>query len=67
MMVLLVAGTLPCSTVQGVAEAAVRKQHSSHQGAKRDQHPWRPHGNPLLAGKLQKTPTLQDQGASGKG
>lgn len=67
MMVLLVTGTLPRSTVQGVAEAAVRKKHSSHQGAKPDQHPWRPRGNPLLAGKLQKNPTLQAEGASGKG
>lgn len=67
MIVLLMAGTLPHSTVQGVAEAAVRKQHSSHQGAKPDQHPWRPHGNPLLAGKLEKNPTLQAEGASGKG
>lgn len=59
MTVLLVAGTLPCSTVQGVAEAAVGKQHSSHRGAKRGQHSWRPCENPLLAGKLQKNPTLK--------
>lgn len=67
MMVLLLAGTLPHSTVQGMAEAAVRTQHSSHQGAKPDQHPRRPCGNQLLAGKLQKNPTLEAEGASGKG
>lgn len=66
-IVLLMAGSLPRSAVQRVAEAAVRKQHSSHQGAKPHQHPWRPCGNPLLAGKLQKNPTLQAEGASGKG
>lgn len=59
MTVLLVAGRLPSSAVQGVAEAAVGKQHSSHQGAKPGQHSWRPCENPLLAGKLQKNPTLK--------
>lgn len=64
---LIMAGTVPCGTVQGVDEAGVRKQHSSHQGAKPDQHPWRPCGNPLLAGKFLKNLTLQAEDALGKG
>lgn len=53
-MVLLVAGTVPRGAVQGVAGKALRKQHSSHRGAKPDQHSWGSRGNPLLAGKLWK-------------
>lgn len=64
---LIVAGTLPCGTVRGVDEAGVRKQRSSHQGAKPDQHPWRPRGNSLLAGKLLKNLTLQAEDALDKG